>query len=220
MKNQKWDACIDCGIEKTKQQCKSPRCKSCAQKESQKRPEVKECMSVALKNALNNHESRAKREAFWSDPENKSKHALATKNAMNNADTRAKLSTASSRSASRPDAVARMKHGLNRPEVRIKLSLTRGGDGDLERINRKRRHEDEYRSSITAQWSTKVKERDGHLCQNCGSTKHLHAHHIKPRAMFPELSLVLENGITLCKECHIKEHRRLRSLSTQQHNSF
>ena len=220
MKNQKWDVCIDCGIEKTKQQRKSPRCKSCSQKESQKRPEVKERMSAALKNALNSPEARARRESFWAVPENKLKHAMVTKDALNKEDTREKLSAASSRSAYRPVAIERMKRGLNRPEVRIKLSLLRGGDGDLERINRKRHREDEYRSSVAAQWSTAVKERDGQLCQGCGSVKNLHAHHIKPRAMFPDLSLDLNNGITLCKECHVKEHRRLRSLGTQPDGSF
>jgi 5-methylcytosine-specific restriction endonuclease McrA len=39
-------------------------------------------------------------------------------------------------------------------------------------------------------------------CINCGSTKQLEAHHILPRAQFPELALKIDNGVTLCKKCH------------------
>lgn len=39
-------------------------------------------------------------------------------------------------------------------------------------------------------------------CINCGSTKQLEAHHILPRAQFPELALAPDNGVTLCKKCH------------------
>ena len=39
-------------------------------------------------------------------------------------------------------------------------------------------------------------------CIVCGSTEKLEAHHVKPRAQFPELALEIDNGITLCKKCH------------------
>lgn len=39
-------------------------------------------------------------------------------------------------------------------------------------------------------------------CINCGITKQLEAHHILPRAQFPELALAPDNGVTLCKKCH------------------
>jgi 5-methylcytosine-specific restriction endonuclease McrA len=39
-------------------------------------------------------------------------------------------------------------------------------------------------------------------CIICGSTEKLEAHHVKPRAQFPELALEIDNGITLCKKCH------------------
>jgi hypothetical protein len=55
-------------------------------------------------------------------------------------------------------------------------------------------------------WRKAVFERDGYKCQNCGSQKTLHAHHIKPRKDYPELAFDIKNGITLCKKCHIIEH--------------
>ena len=39
-------------------------------------------------------------------------------------------------------------------------------------------------------------------CINCGITKQLEAHHILPRAQFPELALAPDNGVTLCNKCH------------------
>lgn len=57
-------------------------------------------------------------------------------------------------------------------------------------------------------WRLKVWERDNFTCQRCGArngngkTIQLEAHHIKPFAEFPKLRYELENGITLCEECH------------------
>lgn len=57
-------------------------------------------------------------------------------------------------------------------------------------------------------WITRVKKRDNYTCQHCGSTTHIHAHHIVPVAVDPSLASKLSNGICLCEECHIKEHRK------------
>ena len=49
-------------------------------------------------------------------------------------------------------------------------------------------------------------ERDNYKCQECGTNKHLCAHHIKGRSEYPELSYDPSNVITLCKYCHAKAH--------------
>ena len=54
------------------------------------------------------------------------------------------------------------------------------------------------------QWKRAVKKRDGNTCRQCGVTINLHAHHIKPRNKYPALALVLDNGITLCGNCHAR----------------
>ena len=57
-----------------------------------------------------------------------------------------------------------------------------------------------------AVWSKKVKELGGNKCAYCGATQKLEAHHIKPQSEYPELSVSLDNGITLCHDCHYSAH--------------
>lgn len=51
-------------------------------------------------------------------------------------------------------------------------------------------------------WGNTIKKLDKYMCKLCDSKENLHAHHIQPKAKFPEISLELDNGITLCKDCH------------------
>lgn len=59
-------------------------------------------------------------------------------------------------------------------------------------------------------WRRRVLKRDHHTCQRCGESNAKYAHHIKRWADYPKLRLVLSNGITLCRRCHTKEHRKER----------
>lgn len=57
------------------------------------------------------------------------------------------------------------------------------------------------------EWRKAVYERDDYTCQKCGKKGgNLNAHHIKAYAEYPDLRIELDNGITLCEECHKKEH--------------
>jgi 5-methylcytosine-specific restriction endonuclease McrA len=59
-------------------------------------------------------------------------------------------------------------------------------------------------------WRSAVYKRDFYTCQECGiKRKDIIAHHIKNFADFPDLRFVIENGITLCRSCHFKEHLRI-----------
>ena len=70
----------------------------------------------------------------------------------------------------------------------------------------------EYKMALMA-WSKTVRKRDK-VCQICGTDKNLQAHHIIHRSKQPELSFVVNNGITLCKKCHNESHNKTSTYST------
>lgn len=61
------------------------------------------------------------------------------------------------------------------------------------------------RTKRYAAWRKQVFERDNYTCVHCNLRGvYLEADHIKPFAFFPELRFDINNGRTLCKECHMK----------------
>ena len=58
-------------------------------------------------------------------------------------------------------------------------------------------------------WRMSVLERDGFVCQGCGTKKNLQAHHIitwEECRGNKDLRYATENGITLCRACHLEAH--------------
>lgn len=87
--------------------------------------------------------------------------------------------------------------GKPRPDLAGPLSPNwRGGVTDW-------RHD--IRSSVDYKnWRRAVYERDDYTCQKCGKRKELEAHHLKPFALYPWLVFDVDNGQTLCRDCHKK----------------
>lgn len=59
-------------------------------------------------------------------------------------------------------------------------------------------------------WRVSVFERDKGMCQHCGSSEGIQAHHIKPFSTHIKLRYKVSNGLTLCNSCHRAEHKRMK----------
>ena len=59
------------------------------------------------------------------------------------------------------------------------------------------------------EWRLKVFTKDSFTCVVCGDNRggNLNAHHKLSWKDYPEYRFDINNGITLCKKCHIKVHR-------------
>mgnify|MGYP001609687887 CR=1 FL=1 len=76
-----------------------------------------------------------------------------------------------------------------------KSSLWKGG---ISPINTMIRASFEYK-----EWRKKVFERDNYICVLCKAKgKYLNADHIKPFSLYPKLRFEVNNGRTLCIDCH------------------
>ncbi len=54
-------------------------------------------------------------------------------------------------------------------------------------------------------WRERVFKRDKYTCQFCNKKGgYLEAHHVISKVLIPRLAFTVNNGITLCKPCHIK----------------
>lgn len=85
----------------------------------------------------------------------------------------------------------------NNPKIRKEFHYN--WKGGITPINAHIRASNEYKL-----WRKAVFERDNYQCIWGGKEhgKKLHADHIKPFAYFPELRFAIDNGRTLCVDCH------------------
>ena len=88
-------------------------------------------------------------------------------------------------------------------ETKQKMSLFRQGKGNanwkggLTKLIRGIRRSPEY-----YQWRKAVLERDKYICQECKKGGEVDAHHIFSILERPELIFDVDNGLTLCSDCH------------------
>lgn len=58
------------------------------------------------------------------------------------------------------------------------------------------------------QWSQQILQRDDYVCQACGKRGgDLHAHHLLGFKLHRQYRYILENGITLCLQCHYPTYK-------------
>lgn len=69
-----------------------------------------------------------------------------------------------------------------------------------------RSHRESRWGADYAEWHNECLRRDWYHCQLCESKERLEVHHIKSYKDYPQERLNLDNGITLCKKCHLEVH--------------
>jgi 5-methylcytosine-specific restriction endonuclease McrA len=60
------------------------------------------------------------------------------------------------------------------------------------------------------------------ICDCCGSTENLTAHHLWPKSLHPTLALVPENGVCLCLTCHreFEDDLDISDVSPEKYKAF
>lgn len=62
--------------------------------------------------------------------------------------------------------------------------------------------------NVTKKWKEFVLEKYNYKCAKCGTEYNLIAHHIINKHDRPDLINDTDNGIALCRRCHIKVHQK------------
>jgi hypothetical protein len=127
----------------------------------------------------------------------KEKNRIAQLGRIHSEETREKMSFAhqgKKKSKEHSDNISKAKKRL------VKEGKHNWGDG-----RRTKQRKKIYNSREYINWRIKVFKRDNYKCQTCNKIGgYLEAHHIKPFSLYPKLRFELNNGITLCKSCHMK----------------
>jgi len=59
-----------------------------------------------------------------------------------------------------------------------------------------------FSTAKLAEWRAQVIAAGGFDCWMCGDTRHLEAHHIFPKSLYPDSAYIVANGVMLCFRCH------------------
>lgn len=96
------------------------------------------------------------------------------------------------------------KGGIRFPKGNISWSKLNKGRYNLPRKSIERG------SAKYSEWVQKVKERDNYICRECGSTKQIEAHHMYDFDRYIDKRFDIDNGVSLCKSCHMRITRILK----------
>jgi len=68
------------------------------------------------------------------------------------------------------------------------------------------------------QWRKQVYKHDKYTCRLCGAKdRYLNVHHLKSFSEYPELRMSVDNGLTVCIDCHCSIHGRFIPIPMKKH---
>lgn len=76
------------------------------------------------------------------------------------------------------------------------------------------------KKAIRKEFREAVFSRDKHACRKCGNKESLDVHHITDRTLMPNGGYVLQNGISLCSECHLKAEKFHQTNGKEWYDSY
>ena len=98
----------------------------------------------------------------------------------------------------KPTLESRLKNSKTNKRICIKGKNHKWWKG-----GKSKNYKEGYYSAEYKQWRLQIFERDFYKCQGCNKVGgYLTAHHIKSWAKYPKLRFDINNGITLCEDCH------------------
>jgi transposase len=162
-----------------------------------KNSEFKEKFKTIMKTVCGKPEIRKKisekSKQRWQDPEYREKLKLKHKIRWSYPDYKKKMSDI--RKQLWKDPIYKLK---------IRKSLSK-----VKRYKQQREPREERKLLEYKLWVEAILKRDNYTCQKCGKRgKKLEVHHIFNWADYPELRYAIDNGITLCRECHREFHKQ------------
>ena len=99
----------------------------------------------------------------------------------------------------KPSTIQKMKNAHKGKHVG---ELNNSWKGGITPINKIIRSSEEY-----SLWRNAVFKRDNYTCIWCGQLRgNIETDHIKPFSIYPELRFAIDNGRTLCHNCHTKTY--------------
>ena len=114
------------------------------------------------------------------------------------------------------DKISKSNTGKSKSlQHRVSMSLARKGEKSQHWRGGVSSQNHIARESLECQeWRRTVFKRDNFTCIWCGQIGgKLNADHIKPFAYYPELRFAIDNGRTLCTNCHKKRHAKINTAS-------
>lgn len=90
-------------------------------------------------------------------------------------------------------------------EIRLKMSNAQYKRYGIENKDEAIKRRQLYISGLRT-WASRAKRKTPY-CEDCGAKEELHAHHVKPKSIYPDLALDENNVKILCKTCHMQFHK-------------